>query len=775
MDMPEISEFLKENVPLFGDFALAEIGELVQLSRVATFEVNEPIVEFGEEGSFLGVLIDGTACASTTDDSGQKHIISTLQAGDMFGEMSMMTGDRTMADIVGASRCTALLIPQAVFSAAVMTHLPAVKILSKTISERLKARAADSGSEERAAAALRKSADPYGFNLKTLQAMKILVINCGSSSLKYHLFDTGDDARTARGMIERIGDDGTCHRYRSGDKEVVRELPVGGHAEAMTSMVAELTASGTGVIGSLDQIAVVGHRVVHGGDKFANAVVITDDVLRDIADLSDLAPLHNPVNIEGINEARRLMPDAPHVAVFDTSFHHTLPPYAYLYGLPYEYYEKARIRRYGFHGMSHSYVSLKAAEFVKRPYNQLEIVTCHLGNGASMCAVDHGRSIDTSMGLTPTEGLIMGTRCGDVDPAALTHIMKLDGLDADGVEGLINKRSGLKGISGISNDMREVQAAAAKGDHRAMLASKTFCYRIRKYIGSYMAAMGGLDVLVFTGGIGEGSPGVRSMACQGLACMGIHLDEEENRKAGEAKTVCLVSTQDSPVQVLVVPTDEERMIARETLRTLDREQVSAVIRSTAPEEVPIEVSAHHIHLSAEHVEALFGEGHDLTPLAKLSQPGQFACEEQVALVGAKGRVERVRVLGPARNRTQIEISMTEQFKLGIQPPIRASGDTDNSPGITLEGTAGSVATENGVICALRHIHMTPEDALRFGLHDKDMVRIRVEGARELIFGDVLVRVHPDYKLAMHIDTDEANAASIRTGMVGFVDSIQSRE
>jgi acetate kinase len=402
------------------------------------------------------------------------------------------------------------------------------------------------------------------------------------------------------------------------------------------------------------------------------------------------------------------------------------------------------------------------------------MVICHLGNGASICAVDHGRSVDTSMGLTPAEGLIMGTRCGDIDPAVLVHLMRSEGLNHEELHELINNKGGLKGLSGISNDMREIEMAADDGDHRALLAFKTFCYRVRKYIGAYVAAMGGLDVLVFTGGIGQGSAGVRSLACQGLGYMGIDIDEQENRTARGLDEVCDISTESAGVRVLVVPTDEERMIARETLRALDRHYVTRIILSQEPTPLPLEVSAHHVHLSQEHVAALYGQGHGLTPARELSQPGQFACKETVDLIGPKGRVERVRVLGPTRKETQVEISMTEQFKLGIDPPIRASGDLEESPGITIEGKKGVAAIGNGVICALRHIHMSPEDALHFGLRDRDRVMVRVEGERELIFGDVLVRIHPDYKLAMHIDTDEANAASISTGFTGYIDRIQSR-
>jgi acetate kinase len=470
---------------------------------------------------------------------------------------------------------------------------------------------------------------------------------------------------------------------------------------------------------------------------------------------------------------RRLFPAAPHVAVFDTAFHHTLPAYAYLYGLPYELYEKQAVRRYGFHGTSHHYVSLRAAQFLKRRPNELRLVSCHLGNGSSLCAVNHGRSVDTSMGFTPAEGLIMGTRCGDVDAGVLAFLERTENRTASQSEEMLNKKSGLLGLSGISSDMREILKAAGEGKHRALLALKTYCYRVRKYLGAYVASMGGLDAVIFTGGIGQGSAEVRALALQGLECMGVHLDDQRNRDARGFDDVCRISTDDSKAAVLVVPTDEERMMAREALRTISRSYITRVLEAQKQQPFLVEVSAHHIHLTQEHVEALFGQGHQLTKHADLSQPGQFACKEQLAIVGPKGRIERVRVLGPARKYTQVEIAMTEQFKLGVHPPIRESGDIADTPGCTLESTGGAVKLERGVICALRHVHMTPEDALRYGVRDKSVVRVRIAGDRELVFGDVLVRVDPNFALAMHIDTDEANAANVQTGVQGFIEGIQS--
>ena len=775
MDAPKDTlAFLKERVSLFGEFPETALKELVDGARIDTFEPNEAIIAFGEEGRFLGVLLDGEAEVSTTDDGGEKHAISNLAPGDIFGEMSLMTGDKTMADVTCLTRCKVMLIPPILFSSKLITQPGAIKQISKTITDRLKAFAYDERGGVLAASALAESKDPYGLGLSSDQPMRLLVVNCGSSSLKYNLFDTADESRNARGIVERIGEEQADHTCASAKGEIEEKIPGTSHREAFAAMVKALTESSAAVLGSVSEVSAVGHRVVHGGDKFSNATVITDEVQKNIDELSNLAPLHNPVNLQGIEEARRLFPDAPHVAVFDTSFHHTLPPYAYLYGLPYRYYEDHRVRRYGFHGMSHSYVALKAAEWLKRPYNELQLISCHLGNGASICAVDHGRSVDTSMGLTPTEGLIMGTRCGNVDPAALVHVMKLEDLGPEEMDRIINKESGVKGISGISNDMREVEEAAMDGHHHALLALKTYSYQIRKYIGSYVAAMGGLDALIFTGGIGQKSDLVRGLACQGLRCMGIILDEEKNRGRRATKEIYNIAADDSPLPILAIPTDEERMIARETLRALNRRQVTSIIRTQPQIPVPVEVSAHHLHLAQEHVDILFGKGRQLTNEGELSQPGQYACAEKVSLIGPKGRVERVRVLGPVRKKTQIEISMTEQFRLGIQPPIRASGDIVGSPGVTLEGPEGTVTLEEGVICALRHIHMTPEDALRFGLHDKDMVRVRVGTGRELIFGDVLVRVHPSFALAMHIDTDEANAANIGRGVEGYIDGIQNR-
>jgi acetate kinase len=757
--------FIKERVGLFKNFSVDRLKQLVGGSRVRSFEAKEAVMYRGDEATHFGVVLSGEIAAET----GNGQHLGELKAGDTFAELSLMSGNPLYANFVAKSPSQVLLIPVSLFQSLIVAEPSAVQTISRTIADRMKMLMTDPA---KAAAALRESDDPYGLKLKGERSEKILVINCGSSSLKYSFYDTNDESRNARGSIERIGLDGTRLKYQGPKGEVKKDLPKAEFTEAFKAMTAELTAKETGVIGGAGEVSVVVHRLVHGGEKFTEGTLITDEILAEIEKLNPLAPLHNPVMLAGIKEMRRLYPSVPHVAVFDTAFHHTLPAYAFLYGIPYELYEKKAVRRYGFHGSSHNYVALRAAQFLKRRPNELRLVSCHLGNGSSLCAVDHGRSIDTSMGFTPLEGLIMGSRSGDVDPGVIGFLER-DGLTSSQIDEMLNKKSGLLGLSGVSSDMREVLTAADQGNRRALLALKAFCYRVRKYIGAYVASLGGLDAVIFTGGIGQGSAVVRVLALQGLECMGIALDEQRNGEArGDA--VCRISTDDSKVAVLLVPTDEERMMAREALRTLGRSYITKVLEAQKQQSFLVEVSAHHIHLTQEHVEALFGKGHQLTKHSDLSQPGQYACKEQLAIVGPKGKIERVRILGPARKYTQVEIAMTEQFKLGIHPPIRESGDIADTPGCILESPTGSAQIDRGVICALRHVHMTPEDALRYGVRDKSFVRIRVTGDRELVFGDVLVRVDPNFKLAMHIDTDEANAANIGSkGAQGFIDGIQS--
>jgi acetate kinase len=761
-------DFLSTKVKLFEGFDAQRLGEIIDGSRIETFGPGERIAHAGDEVHFLGIVMEGEVVATVDGDGGSKEL-GRLGEADTFGELALMSGEAVLADLTAASACKVMLVPLTLFQSHIMAEPRAVQHISRTIGKRFRQVMADPA---KAIALVRKEDVTGLLVLKGERLECVLVLNCGSSSLKWSVFDTARPQNDAHGHIERIGSTGTYLVQHGPRCEVTRKLPGGGHPEAFAAMVEALLDRGSGVIAEASSITAVGHRVVHGGESFTGSVIVDDAVLAELDRLAPLAPFHNPLNVAGIREARRLFPSVPHVGVFDTAFHATLPAHAFLYGLPYDYYETKGIRRFGFHGSSHGHVVLAAAQYLEKRPRELRIVSCHLGSGASLCAIDHGRSVDTTMGFTPGEGLVMGTRCGDIDAGVLTYLERNEGVGPDQLDEILNKSSGLLGLSGISGDMREIEAAADAGDARALIAFKVFCYRVRKGIGSLVAALGGIDALVFTAGIGQGSAGVRGAAMQGLQCMGIHLDETRNR-AASGKEAERVSADSSPVAVLVLPTDEERMIARDTLKALSRDYLVRASEACRTDPILIEVSAHHIHLSKEHVDALFGAGHELTKHASLSQPGQYACKEQLAIIGPKGRIERVRVLGPVRRATQVEIAMTEQFKLGIQPPIRESGDIDGTPGCILEGPAGSLELEKGVICALRHIHMTPADALRYGLKDKASVRVRVPGDREMVFGDVRVRVDPNFALAMHIDTDEANAANLGNGAHGFIDGIQA--
>ena len=393
--------------------------------------------------------------------------------------------------------------------------------------------------------------------------MNVLVINCGSSSLKFQLINSDSEEVLAKGLCERIGIDGSLTYQPQGGEKVKTDKAMPTHTEAIQFVIDALTDAKTGVVKSLDEIGAVGHRVVHGGEKFASSVVITDEVMKAIEECNDLAPLHNPANLIGINACQKLMPGTPMVAVFDTAFHQTMPEEAYMYGLPYEYYEKYKVRRYGFHGTSHSFVSKRAAELAGKPYDQLKTIVCHLGNGASICAVKNGKSVDTSMGLTPLEGLVMGTRSGDIDPAILEFIAKKENLDIAGLMNMLNKKSGVYGLSNnLSSDFRDLDAAASKGNKPAAIALKVFAYRVAKYVGSYAAAMNGVDVIAFTADVGENSGPVRADIMSYLGYLGIQLDGAANDSRGEEVTI---STPDSKVQVMVIPTNEELAIARETV------------------------------------------------------------------------------------------------------------------------------------------------------------------------------------------------------------------
>ncbi|MDD4146398.1 MAG: acetate kinase [Clostridia bacterium] len=399
--------------------------------------------------------------------------------------------------------------------------------------------------------------------------MKVLVINCGSSSLKYQLFDMENEQVMVKGLVERIGIPGSVLTHRPGNEKHVFETQIPDHKKAITLVLEAIIHPEYGVLQSMSEITAIGHRVVHGSEDYAFSVLLTDDVMEVIKKNIELAPLHNPPNIMGIEACQYLMPTVPQVCVFDTAFHQTMPPKAYLYGIPYEYYEKYKIRKYGFHGTSHQYVSQRAAALLGQPRNELKIIACHLGNGSSISAVKGGQCVDTTMGFTPLEGLMMGTRSGDLDPTVVTFLMEKEGWSCAEANNFLNKQCGVLGLSGVSSDFRDLESAAQEGNQRAQLALDRFAYGVKKFIGAYAAVLNGVDALVFTAGLGENSASMREKICQGLDYLGIEIDAEKNKVRGQE---AFISTVASKTKVLVIPTNEELMIARDTYEIVNREK-----------------------------------------------------------------------------------------------------------------------------------------------------------------------------------------------------------
>lgn len=581
--------------------------------------------------------------------------------------------------------------------------------------------------------------------------MKILVINCGSSSIKADILQTTGEKCLEAIRIERL--DSEACILKKGEKLI--SLGKCDHRTALNTALSLFT----------HKFKAIGHRVVHGGEKFIHPTRITTEVFDTIASLTNLAPLHIPANLAGIKACQENFPELLQVAVFDTAFHATLPRRARNYAISSEIAKKHGIRRFGFHGNSHRWSAKQVAKYLNEPIEALRIIVCHLGNGASISAIEYGRSIETSMGMTPLEGLVMGTRSGDVDPGVLISIAQKEGWSLEELDHFLNKVSGLKGLSGVGNDMRDILEKAREGDDNCRLAINVFVHRLRKYIGAYAAVLGGVDALVFTGGIGENATVIRARACQNLGFLGFHLDEDRNQQTPSSENPIIeLSRNSSRKKIFAVRADEEMMIAKDT-RELVKEQDHVSQQRT----IPIAISARHVHLTQEAVEILFGEGASLTKRNDISQPGQYACHEKVDLIGPKRTIKGVRVLGPTRPACQVEVSRTDEYTLGIDAPIRNSGDVKNSPSIKLVGPAGELVLKEGLICARRHIHMDPNSAEYFGVKDKDVVEVEIDSAgRDLIFGDVLVRVSPKYLLEMHIDTDEANAAEITPGTTGIL-------
>lgn len=581
--------------------------------------------------------------------------------------------------------------------------------------------------------------------------MRILALNCGSSSIKCAVL-AGDPARrTFELRVENLDRPDTLLvvgevRRKLGDKvEFVA---------ALDAVLAELRNRWV-ELGELDAVV---HRVVHGGERFTRPTFIDDEALMRLGELNRLAPLHNPPTLQAIRTARTLFAHIPHIAIFDTAFHATLPRRAREYALPDAVRAQYGIRRFGFHGVSHGDVATRVATHLRRKPQELRVVSCHLGNGASITAIEYGRSVETSMGMTPLEGLVMGTRPGDLDPGIVIELARE--MTPAALDELLNKRSGLIGLTG-SDDMREIERRASAGDEPCRLAISVYAHRIRKYIGAYATVMGGVDAIAFTGGVGEHSALVRHRCLQRLGFLGAILDEDRNRgaEASAHHPLLDLATAESRVRILVLRADEELAMTIAAAGILASQE-----RPASNPHLPIAVSARHAHLTRATIDKLFGAGYHLQPKAALSQPGQFSARETVRLIGPRGSLEDVRLLGPPRAHDQVEISRSDEFALGLDAPVRTSGDLANTPGVTLEGPRGRATLTSGVICARRHIHMNPADAERLGIADCDSVSVRIDSAgRDLTFGDVSVRVAPEFTLELHLDTDEANAAQVKTG------------
>ncbi|MDY0062589.1 MAG: acetate/propionate family kinase [Myxococcota bacterium] len=760
------------SVEIFSDLEPAALERLAATSWEEDYSTGEVILRPGQVVDNVTVVGSGRIQVLHYPESTPPRQPVLLGPLELCGEVSLLTGEPSIAEVTAIAPCRLIRIPNADLRREMATTPRLVQRLASLLATRLAQR--DEVGTRPLLSALRAPGAPG--EDRDFGSQPMLMLSLSTSALRYALFVEGE--RTAEGEIEKIASGAALQQHRSARGNLQRTVAAGDHEAALQVVLDTLLHPEVGSLQRLEEIHAVGHRVVHGGVRFTESTVVTDEVKEELRRLTSLAPLHNPLNLLGIELCERLLPGGiTQVCVFDTAFHATLPEHVYRYAIPRELADRHQLRRFGFHGSSHKYVSRAANTFLGHPADAGKVITCHLGIGSSVAAIEHGRSVDTSMGLTPLEGLMMNTRSGDLDPGLVLHLLDL-GYGREGIDRLLNKESGLLGLSGLSGDLTELERAADSGHPGALLALHAYCYRVRKYIGAYTAAMGGLDLLVFTGCIGETRSSIRSRVCQGLGFLGIELDERANgtEPAGGGRQIRRISRAEGKVPVLVVPTEEDVVLAAETVKALKRSGVTEILQARRDKHVPLGISAHHVHLSQADVDVLFGKGHQLTPFKPLSQPGQFACDEKVELVGPKGRISRVRVLGPVRPASQVEISRTEQYILGVDAPVRASGDVKGSPGLTLVGPVGEVQLKEGVICALRHIHMHPDDAQVYGLRDRDTVRVKVGAdGRALIFGDVLVRVHPEYALELHIDTDEANAAEVASGMTATIDSIQHRK
>jgi acetate kinase len=766
----DVVELLSEH-DLFTGFTPEDLRDICNASEIRTFEPKETIIRAGEPGRFLGVILEGRAEALRVNEEGEEERVGELTAYDYFGEISLISGEPTTANVRAVTRCRALLIPHEVMSASLSTHPRALHHLGRTVAERLRSIWATQAAEERPEPTPAAGEAPAAAVSASAAAARVLVIDSAPTMVRYSYFDVERGLHNREGVVEHLAQARARHTVRKLRGKAVAPVS-GGRRAAIEAVLGGLTEP-DGPLERVEDLSVIAHRVLHGGERFGEPMLVDDMVVEGVRQELRVGGEEARANLEGIEVCRSLAPGVRQVAVFETAFFQAVPAHAYVYALPYELYRDEGLRRYGSNGVAHRQAALLAATHLQRPLEELRVVSCYLGSEPSVCAVADGRAVEVTGGVMGRGGLPGMNGPGDLDPDIALRLCRAEDTSPEDMERLLRERGGLRALSGVAGGMGELTTAAEGGDARASLAVDVMAHAIKKAIGASVAILGGVDVLVLTGPQSEAGRLVRDRALGGLEGLGLHLDRKLNAAPeSDADGVSELSPSLAAAKILLVPSDGHRMIASEVLGAIGREDLAALFRSRRLP-IPIGISAHHVHLTQEHVEALFGPGHQLTFRAELSQAGQFACDEQVTLVGPRGSVERVRVLGPVRNATQVEISRTEEFRLGIDAPIRASGNTKGSPGLQLEGPAGSIDLQEGVICAARHVHMSPEDALRFGVRDRALISVRVEGGRGVSFRDVLVRVHPDFRLDMHVDTDEANAAELGADAVGYVESIEN--
>jgi len=767
--MADVS-FLKKDLKLFATLPEAEIKKLLMQAKQMAYAPQELILEAGQSVDFVGILLSGEAELIYYADDGKKYQLETISAPDLFGELNLISGAASPFNLVALSPCQALLLKDSTLAGLLRDYPDLARDFSKLIERR--------EALYQSLALKLPNALPHPFassplSLKSQDEMLlILALQTQADKIDWSLYETERGGRLAWGSFAMLNSEKSYLSFNSVSCE--KRIPI---PEPKTELLCKLLWDNLSQHlktedSLLSNLKIIAHCLPSGGDLFSSPLFLSDENLRCLAaDNFPHAHLNKPP-LALVPHLQRLFPQAKQVAVFDTAFHHTLPLYRRKPPLS---SDLPPLHYYGFHGLVHQYAAIQAAAFLKKPYQELELVVVYIEeNEASVCAIDHGRSVYVSNGFSPASGLLSFQNTGPLEPELLFALLEQTNLTQAEIKDRLLKESGLKAVAGIKTGFKDLAEAAELAHQRAVMAFKLFASEVKRLIGGAAAILGGLDAVVFTGDLAYEAAGLRSLICQGLDFLGLQFDDFANHRTLPSEEVALLCPAHAKVKLLLVKLQRTLMLASTAFQFFKTQKANRVFTMQEPIPIPIEVSARHVHLSETDYKALFGPEAVLEIEKKLSQPGQFAAKQMVNLIGPKGVIERVRVLGPFRPQTQVEIAMTEQYKLGLEAPLRESGDLKASPGLTLEGPAGRIKIEEGVICPIRHIHLSTDEALRFGLKDRDIVRVRVGGDREVIFGDVVVRVGPHYRQAMHLDTDEANACHLKNGDIGYIIEIQSR-